>query len=149
MTTESDRNIGLSDEDLAEIDRHCRQFQALNGVGRQRGCWGCEAGEAECWSHYCETVLRPKWCRWHRYQLSGKHSDMTGWLKHRAFKRLEGSCRRSRKPILLKVIFDVSKMNLEEAEQFADSLFNQFLDSGKPFHSTELIIDDEDGVESK
>jgi hypothetical protein len=43
-----------------EIADHCRAFQALKGVGRQRGCDGCEAGENECWGHYCATVLAPK-----------------------------------------------------------------------------------------
>ena len=43
-----------------EIEKHCWEFMALKGVGRQRGCDGCEAGEAECWEHYCETVLRKK-----------------------------------------------------------------------------------------
>jgi hypothetical protein len=43
-----------------EIADHCCVFQKLKGVGRQRGCDGCEAGEAECWGHYCATVLAPR-----------------------------------------------------------------------------------------
>lgn len=43
-----------------EIDEHCRVFQALKGVDRQKHCSGCEAGEDECWGHYCATVLAPK-----------------------------------------------------------------------------------------
>lgn len=50
----------MSDPVDREIADHCRAFQALKGVGRQRGCDGCEAGEAECWGHYCATVLAPK-----------------------------------------------------------------------------------------
>jgi hypothetical protein len=49
----------LSDD--PEIDKHCREFMDLKGVGRQRGCDGCEAGEAECWKHFCETVLKPRY----------------------------------------------------------------------------------------
>ena len=43
-----------------EIADHCHDFQELKEVGRQRGCDGCEAGEDECWGHYCATVLGPK-----------------------------------------------------------------------------------------
>lgn len=50
----------MSDPVDREIADHCRAFQALKGVGRQRGCDGCEAGEDECWGHYCATVLAPK-----------------------------------------------------------------------------------------
>lgn len=51
----------MSDPVDREIADHCRVFQKLEGVGRQRGCDGCEAGEAECWGHYCATVLAPKY----------------------------------------------------------------------------------------
>lgn len=53
----------LDAETEREIEKHCWEFMALKGVGRQRGCDGCEAGEAECWEHYCETVLRPRYGR--------------------------------------------------------------------------------------
>jgi hypothetical protein len=52
--------MNLCAETEREIEKHCWEFMALKGVGRQRGCDGCEAGEAECWEHYCETVLRKK-----------------------------------------------------------------------------------------
>ena len=66
----------MTPEDERGIAAHCRQFQALKGVGRQRGCDGCEAGEAECWGHYCATTLaekaglHPHWNpgRWERKQ---------------------------------------------------------------------------------
>ena len=51
----------LDAETEREIEKHCWEFMALKGVGPQRGCDGCEAGEAECWEHYCETVLRPRY----------------------------------------------------------------------------------------
>lgn len=50
----------MSDPVDREIVDHCRVFQKLKGVGRQRGCDGCEAGEDECWGHYCATVLAPR-----------------------------------------------------------------------------------------
>ena len=49
-----------------EIADHCHLFQTLKGVGEQRGCDGCEAGEAECWGHYCATILAPR--LWERGQ---------------------------------------------------------------------------------
>lgn len=48
-------------ETIREIHVHCEIFCDIKGVPYQRHCSRCEAGEDECWNHYVDTVLRPRW----------------------------------------------------------------------------------------
>lgn len=58
----------------------------------------CEAAKTiidDMGSHllpYRDTVFLL--CLWNRYQRSGSLEDMTRWLKHRAYKKASGGCRK-------------------------------------------------------